>query len=525
MPKPVIRRAVFLLMTALFAAGPVSAVDTLAQTATPSKTGPTAPQGPAVSLSMQQAVDLALEANLGLKAERIAPAISAQDSARARALFHPTMNTALQRNTRDQIPSSFIESTGAVVASSSLGVSAGVSQILPWYGGSYQINWSGGRSETTATSTFNPQLSSTVSASFTQPLLRGFKTDSARTSLKTSAAQQQITDVTLLEQIAQTERSTRLAYLALIASIQNRGVAQQNLDVANTSLRNTRARVEVGVTAPTDIVDAEASVASYEEALIVAESNIESRMDQLRQFIFEPTRPDYWTVRIQPTDTVGVEPRTIDVDRAVKTALAQRTDLINARKSLEISTINIDLLHNATLPAVDFKLNYTGSGLAGTQLVYATTFPPVVLSQASRGFGGALGDSLNNAYPAWSYGVQASYPLGRSDTDASLTRAQLQKQQGELQLRDLELQVATQVRDAARQVETNFKRVQTSRASLQAQEKRLEAEQKRFDVGTSDTFKLFLVQRDVAAARVAELQSMLAYSQALINFDAVQRIR
>jgi hypothetical protein len=33
------------------------------------------------------------------------------------------------------------------------------------------------------------------------------------------------------------------------------------------------------------------------------------------------------------------------------------------------------------------------------------------------------------------------------------------------------------------------------------------------------------VQRDVALARVNELQAMLAYSQALINFEAVQRIR
>jgi outer membrane protein len=171
-------------------------------------------------------------------------------------------------------------------------------------------------------------------------------------------------------------------------------------------------------------------------------------------------------------------------------------------------------------------VNYTGSGQAGTQIKYGgDAFNPTIVSQTTRGFGGALGDSFNNSYPAWTYGVQVSYPIGKSDTEASHTRAQLQKKQAELQLRDLELQVATQVRDAARQVETNFKRVQASRASLQAQEKRLEAEQKRFDVGTSDTFKLFQVQRDVAAARVSELQSMLAYSQALINFDAVQRIR
>ena len=115
---------------------------------------------------------------------------------------------------------------------------------------------------------------------------------------ETATRQQQITDTNLLEQIGQTERQTRLAYLGLIVAIQNRSVAQQNLDVANASLRNTRARVEVGVTAPADIVDAEASVASNEESLIVAESLIESRMDALRQLVLDPSRADYWSVRI-----------------------------------------------------------------------------------------------------------------------------------------------------------------------------------------------------------------------------------
>ncbi len=525
MSKLFIRRAVFVLLTAVFAAGPISSIDTMAQAARPSGSGQTPAQGATLPLSMQQAVDLALEANLGLKAERLAPAISAQDTARARSLFNPTISSAFSRNTKDQVPSSFVESTSSVVTSSSLGVSTTLSQVLPFYGTNYQINWQAGRSKTTGNSTFNPQLSSTVSATFSQPLLRGFKTDSARTSLETATRQQQITDTNLLEQIGQTERQTRLAYLGLIVAIQNRSVAQQNLDVANASLRNTRARVEVGVTAPADIVDAEASVASNEESLIVAESLIESRMDALRQLVLDPSRADYWSVRIQPTDAVTVEPRQINVEDAVKQALEQRTDLITARKSLDITAINIDLIHNATLPAVDLRVNYTGSGLAGTQFEFGSGFPPPVLSQTTRGFSSAFGDSLNNSFPSWTYGVQVSYPIGKSDSEASLTRAQLQKKQAELQLRDLEQQVATQVRDAARQVETNFKRVQASRASLQAQEKRLEAEQKRFDVGTSDTFKLFQVQRDVAAARVSELQARLAYSQALIAFDAVQRIR
>jgi len=171
-------------------------------------------------------------------------------------------------------------------------------------------------------------------------------------------------------------------------------------------------------------------------------------------------------------------------------------------------------------------VNYTGTGTAGTQFKFENQDFTTPILVGSKGFNSAIGDAFGYVQPAWTYSLQGSYPIiGRSDTKANYARAQLQERQLEIQLHDAEIGVTLQVRDAARQVETSFKRVQTARASLAAQEKRLEAEQKRLEVGTSDTFKMFQVQRDVSAARVQELQAMLSYEQALIQFEAVQHIR
>ena len=142
MSHPRVRQAAFLLLTAVFAAGPMSSIDTLAQSAPAQGARATLP------LTMQQAVDMALEANLGLKADKLAPAISAQDVVRAKASFIPTVGTGFSRNTKDQIPSSFVESTSSVVTSGSFGVSTGVSQLLPFYGANYQVTWCAGRNTT-----------------------------------------------------------------------------------------------------------------------------------------------------------------------------------------------------------------------------------------------------------------------------------------------------------------------------------------------------------------------------------------
>jgi HAE1 family hydrophobic/amphiphilic exporter-1 len=523
MSQRTLRQATFVLLTAALAVGPFSSSEILAQT--PSGNGQSAPQGPTLSITMEEAVSMALEANLGLRADKLAPQIQAQLLSAAKAYYNPQFVASGSRFNAESAPTSFLDSTATSVSSSTNRFSTGVQQNLQWYGGNYRVSWGGSRSEnSSAGNSFNPQLGSSFSVTFTQPLLRNFGTDSARTSVKTNTLQQQISDTVLLENIARTSRDARLQYLNLIGAIEGRKVAQQNLDLARESLKGDRARVEVGLMAPVDIVGSEASVANGEDGLIVAEGQIASAMDQLRQFILDPARADYWTVQIIPSDTITAEARQIDVDAAVKSALENRSDLVQQRRNLEIVQANMSLLHNQTLPSLDFQASYTGTGTAGTQFKYAPGTIDI-LSQTTKGFGSAIGDAFGYVQPAWTYSLNMAYPIGRSSEKASYARQELQLRQQQLQLREGEVSVAVQVRDAARQVETSFKRVQTARASLDAQVRRLEAEQKRFEVGTSDTLRLFLVQRDLAQARVSELQAELSYQRALINFEAVQHIR
>ncbi|HVU10061.1 MAG TPA: TolC family protein, partial [Phototrophicaceae bacterium] len=365
-----------------------------------------------------------------------------------------------------------------------------------------------------------------ITLNFAQPLLRNFRIDATRANVKVNEINQTIVNSQVQQQIESTTRTTRLAYLQLISAIQGLAVAQQNLEVSNASLRNNKARVEVGVSAPADLVSAEAQVASYEEGVIVAKSSIESAMDQLRQLILDPVRPDYWTVRLQPADAVTVQPPSIDVEAAVQNALKNRMDLEQARQSLKANDINVKLARNQALPSVDFSVSYSALGKAGTALEYDNSqLPPVVISSTSRSFTGALHDAFTNAYPSWTYGVSVGYPIGNTANRVASARAEVAKRQAEVNLAALQQEIATEVRAAARQVDTNYKRILTTRAALDAQEKQLEAEQKRFDVGLSDNFKLFQFQRDVAAARVQALNAELSYSQALILFEAVQRIR
>ena len=468
---------------------------------------------------------MSLETNLGLKAQKLTPQMAAEDLATARAAFNPSVTSSFQRNTTDQQATSVFQSASSTVTSNTTGASAGLSQVLPWNGSTYSFGWNTQRSVTNAFSTFNPQLASQVTATFTQPLLRGFLVDNARQAVKTSQRALEIADVGLRQQALTTEHNVRTAYLNLIGAIANRAVAQENLDVSQASRKNTQSRVDVGTMAPNDIFAADADVAANEQRLIAAESAITTAQDALRVLVVDPARPDYWSVTIVPSDTVQLVPRQIDVEAAVKNALANRTDLITERKQIEITDLNTAVLRDSTKTSVNFQVQYSANGVAGTQIEYGSTFPPTVLGEVSRGYGGALADTFTNTNPSWTYGVQVAHPLGTTAQEAQLARSRLNRQQLEILLHNDELQVATAVRGAARQVDTLYKQVQALVTSREAQEHNLDAEQKKFAVGLSSTFNLFSIQRDLAAAKLSELQAKIAYNQALIDFEAVQRIR
>ena len=474
-------------------------------------------------LTADEAVKLALENNLGIQVAQITPRVEDLSIAAARGAWAPTFNTTLQSASTETPNNSFLSGAqGESISDARFLTNVGMQQALPW-GGRYSVGWDSVRSTTTNLfSNFSPQLRSSVALSYAQPLLRDFHIDSARQQMLVSQKNREISDVTLRQTVAATTRSVRLAYWDLAFAIASLDVQRQSLELAQESLRNTRARVEIGTTPPIDIVEAEAEVALRQEAAIVAEAQIETSEDALRALIYDPDMPDFWTLRIEPAELPPFQPVPVDVDAAVRNALDRRTDLQQARKTLETNDINIRFFQNQTLPDVTASVDYGLTGLGGTQFVRGEGFPGPVIGQTQRSFGSVLGDLFGNQFPNWTASLNVSYPIGATQQEANLARARLQYTQTTTELKNRQLQVVSQVRESARQVLTNQQRVATTRSSRQLAERRLDAEQRKFTAGTSTSFFVFQAQRDLAQARNNELRAILDYSRSTVDLETVQ---
>jgi outer membrane protein TolC len=498
------------------------ALDAARVTATATQSAAT---GPVRRLTVEDAVELAMENNLDLSVARVNPLLQDLAAAAVRTAWNPQITTSVVSNRSTNQNTGFLSGAdGEKTTDARLDSNLGIVQNLPW-GGDYNLAWTSARSTTNnVLSNFSPQIRSGLTFGYTQPLLRNFRIDNTRQQLRAARTDREIADVRLQETIASTARTVRNAYWDLAHAIALLEVQRQSLALAEQNLRNMRARIEIGTMPRIDAIEPEAEVARQDEAVITARSRIASAEDRLRLMVFDHDDPEFWTIRIEPTELPQFAPFLVDVAAATRNALDRRSDLRQSRMNLEQSGRTLQYLRNQALPEVNADFDYSVSGVGGTRLTRSSIIGGDIIARDERSFGAVIGDLFSNSFPTWSARLTVRYPIGQSPQDASLARTRLQYEQSRTRLRQQELDVALQVRAAARQVETNQQRVATTRRAREFAERRLEAEERKLAAGTSTNYFVLQAQRDLAQARTAELSAILDYHRSVVDFETVQEI-
>jgi len=477
---------------------------------------------PPLALSLDAAVRLALENNLDLAVDRLEPQVAAGRVGQAAAAFLPAVTTSLGRSHVVTPPTSFLVGLEGVTTDAFTSV-VGLGQRVPRTGGSYTVAWSASRQTTNSLfSNFNPNLGSQFQVSFSQPLLRDLVIDAPRQQVVVTKRNRDISDTRFRETVVRTLADVKRAYWELATAQALVGVQQQALALAQELVRTNSARVAVGQAPPLDALAARAEQAQREENLLIAEVQARQTEDRLRLLILAPDNDTFWTARLDPTDALPVADPAPDVDAVIRHALAARQDLRRARLEVANAETATRFYRSQRLPDLRVQAAYGASGIAGVRYVRTGGFPGTVSGTEETSFGRALEQVFNRSFPAWTVGITASYPLGRSYDDAALANARIQENQARLRLRSLEVKAIRQLRQAAWQMEMSAKRIVTSRAAREFAEERLSAEQKRFEVGMSTSFLVIQAQRDLAQARNNELAAVVDYRRAFIDYEALQ---
>jgi outer membrane protein TolC len=495
--------------------------------ATPAEqTRPTVPAGPPgapLEITLDDAVERALERNLDISVERLNPQTFDFSIAALEANYRPTFTSNFGMRSQSQFPRSQTAGADMLVTETITG-NTGFQQNLKWGGGSFALAFNNNRqSQSDAFATRNPALNTNLTLSFVQPLLRSFRIDGTRAQLRITQLNQETSEIALRATIVRTLAEVRNAYWDLIYAIEAAEVAEGSLALAAKLVQDNQARVEVGTLAPLDVVQAQAEEATRRQA--VARTTAAARTAELvlKQLIVNGTDDPYWSASLNPVDRPTYAAQPIDVNAAVTRALGNRTDLEQSRRQLQANDVALRSLSDQQLPALDLTAGYGVAGVGGPQFV-RTGLGGAISQTIPSGYGDALRILANQDAPTWNFALSFSYPIGTSPAQANFARARLQQRQTIAQSRQLELQIATEVTNAALQVEANREALQAATVAEELATRRLEAEQSRFEVGLSTNFELVQAQRDLRDAQNAHLRALLDYRQAQVEFERVQEI-
>src|SRR5919201_5115428 len=316
------------------AAEQLSQTDTSAQQA---PAGATGQARPVVRLSLDEAVKLALDRNLDIAVQRLNPEISDIAIVSVRSVYNPTLTSTIGPQSITQLPTSQLQlgANNSATNSQTMTYNGGLSQSIPWGGGSFSASLNNFRRTTNSNNAlFNPQFQSAWSFAYTQPLLRNFQIDSTRQQLMVTKINRDISDVQLRATITNTLSNVRNAYWDYVFAVQSVEVATKSVSLAEQLVKDNQTRVEVGTMAPIDVVQAQSPAATGRQNLAVAQQTMRTAELALKRLIVAGTQDPNWNAQIDPIDRPEFSAQPIDIEAAVRRALSERTDLEIARKNL-----------------------------------------------------------------------------------------------------------------------------------------------------------------------------------------------
>jgi len=487
------------------------------------------------SLTLNDAIKLALENNNDIEVTRQNVRIAEFDLRAARGVYQPrlTGQTYYERATVPNI--SFFAPDVTKVTSNSFVGNAGVRAYVPRFGTILDVTANNTRlGSDNPVSIISPQLNSNVTASITQPLFRGRSFDQNRRTIEIAKRNLSLTDAQFRQRTIETIVNVQRAYWDLAFALRNLQVQRDSVKDAKDQYEHNKRLVEEGQLAPIDIVASETQVANFEQAVYEALNVVNQSENALKNFVSPNKNAKIWSESVTPTDPVDLTPPDTTLREALDAALANRPELELNQVQRDINAIDRRFYAEQKKPQIDLVASYTSAGVGGglnpnfsnpfcrdgntDPAVCAAALQPLL--QNVGGSGSAVTDVFSNKYPTVRVGVQFNLPLfGDKTAGAQYGRSLVEGERIETQRAQLEQTIQVDVRNAIQAVRTAEARLRSAAIARENSVKQYESEQRKLDAGQTDIYKVLERQTALTVARSSELRAQTDLNKSIADLQ------
>ena len=506
-----------------------------------------------LSISLQDAVELALQNNLAITISRYTPWLAEASILHTLSGGAPTsgpvgaLGTIPALSFDPLVTSTFSMDQKLILANNGLtagtGAGTGILAQLNTHATTGNIGYTQGfhtgtsfsatfdnvrGSSSSANAFFSPFVQSNFVFVASQQLLNGFGFLANEHFIRIAKVNKNIADETLVQQVITSITAVGNAYWELVFARGNVEVARQSIALAEKTYSDNKKQVDVGTLAPLEIVQAEAQLATAQQSLIVAQTTVlQDQLTLLNLIAKDPDSPILRTVEIIPTDTADVAPPEVEkipLEDLIKEATTKRPDVLQAGLLIKGDDINVRATKNALLPVLTLSAEYATDGLAGnTKQATCTPVPPATTCtpppQVLSGLPTSLNQAFTGAYPEYNAAINLTIPIRNRAAQANNIIATLTARSDQANYQQIVNNAAIDVHNA--QITLEQARITLAAASKtrDLDQQTLDAEQKKYQVGASTLFNIVSDQNTLAAAESAEVRARVNLVEGKVNFD------
>jgi outer membrane protein len=388
------------------------------------------------------------------------------------------------------------------------------------------INTRGTASPLSPFQPFTTQYNSNFRAQATQHLLQGFGFAPNTRFIQIAKNNREISDVAFRLQITSTVDQIENIYWDLVFAYENVRVQKEQLAFAQKTLSDNQKQVQIGTLAPIEVVRAQSTVATNQQTLTLALTNLELQQllmkNALSRTLVDPALAD---AEVIPTSTMELpaQEAVIPTQDLVNDALGHRPELAEARINLSNTNISNKAIRSSLLPSLDLFAYYQGTGLGGAlNPNYLCITQPLQCTgntHPATSYSGALGQLVDSTAPDKGVGLTLSIPLRNRTAQATQVRSEFEYRQAQLRIQQIENQIRIEVRNAQFGVQQNRASVASAQAALDLGHQSLDAEQKKYALGASTSTLVLQNQAAMTQAEVTLVSAQAAYEKAEVELD------
>ena len=375
-----------------------------------------------------------------------------------------------------------------------------------------------------------PALNSSFQFRLNHHLLQGFGLSTNTRYIQIAKNNRRISDAAFRAQVVATVNQIENMYWDLVYAYENVGVQTKQLEFAQRLLLNNKKQMEIGSLASIEVVRAQSAIATDNQSLTVALTNLELAQllmkNAITRTLDDPVLVD---AEVIPTSTIEMSAQepAAPTQELVNEAFSHRPDLEEAFINLANSRISNKAIRNALLPTLDFSAYYGGSGLGGSQNPnYICVANPQVCgltsAQASLppvSYGATLSQLVDSSAPDKGVSINLTIPIRNRAAQATQVRSELESQQSQILIQQLENQIRIEVRNAQFGVQQNRASVEAAEAAVDFARQSLESEQRKFDIRAATSIAVLQNQAALTQAEATLISAKIAYEKAVVQLD------